>query len=330
MSYRFVYPNGINPIIGYGTDSILMSAGYPNMYNEPQRSYSPDSFSSDSESSDDYEYRSQMITRETRCSQDIVRAATPPPIIKRVVERAPTPEPPTMERVIIRPQAQEIVERVIEQSYTPPPRFIQKEMQEEAPPPIVRTRLIKVDRPLCNGYSQSGSSYNRLPSFSNCVLGTSNNYRCQSIVGSIGRPALFHNTVDNSPSFSSSSSFEYISSKPMTSVVPPSTMLLMPASQQTQSFGIMQQPQRQQQIMYRPVQMQSSLPPLSSSFIPQNYAYPVHHPGMSFGYRPMIQQGGIIPSGMPMMTAANTFGIPTNNFQYQSPFFNPMIQQLVY
>ncbi|CAF4702666.1 unnamed protein product, partial [Rotaria magnacalcarata] len=42
--------------------------------------------------------------------------------------------------VIIRPQAQEIVERVIEQPRTPPPRIIQKEMQEEAPPPIVRTR----------------------------------------------------------------------------------------------------------------------------------------------------------------------------------------------
>ncbi len=40
-----------------------------------------------------------MITRETRCPRDIVRAPTPPPIIKRVVERAPTPEAPVMERV---------------------------------------------------------------------------------------------------------------------------------------------------------------------------------------------------------------------------------------
>lgn len=43
--------------------------------------------------------------------------------------------------MIIRPQAQEIVERVIEQPRTPPPRIIEKEMQEEAPPPIVRTRF---------------------------------------------------------------------------------------------------------------------------------------------------------------------------------------------
>ena len=100
-----------------------------------------------------------MITRDTRRPRDVVRAPTPPPIIKRVVERAPTPEAPVMERVsvfvarsksflfltnaqvIIRPQAQEIVERVIEQPRTPPPRIIEKEMQEEAPPPIVRTRF---------------------------------------------------------------------------------------------------------------------------------------------------------------------------------------------
>ena len=63
------------------------------------RSYSPGSFSSDSDSEDDYEYRGRVITRETRCPRDVVRAPTPPPIIKRVVERAPTPEAPVMERV---------------------------------------------------------------------------------------------------------------------------------------------------------------------------------------------------------------------------------------
>jgi hypothetical protein len=42
-----------------------------------------------------------MITREKRCPRDVVRAPTPPPIIKRVVERAPTPEAPVMERVWI-------------------------------------------------------------------------------------------------------------------------------------------------------------------------------------------------------------------------------------
>ncbi|CAF4546484.1 unnamed protein product, partial [Rotaria magnacalcarata] len=58
---------------GYNVDSALMSAGYPNgtstnMYDDRrQRSYSPGSFSSDSESSDDYEYRGRMITRESRC-----------------------------------------------------------------------------------------------------------------------------------------------------------------------------------------------------------------------------------------------------------------------
>ena len=42
-----------------------------------------------------------MITRETRRPRDVVRAPTPPPIIKRVVERAPTPEAPVMERVSV-------------------------------------------------------------------------------------------------------------------------------------------------------------------------------------------------------------------------------------
>jgi len=88
MSYRFAYSNGGVPV-----------AGYPNMYNDYRSSYSPESFSSDSDDSDEYEYRARMITRETKLPRDIVRAPTPPPIIKRVVERAPTPEGVVMERV---------------------------------------------------------------------------------------------------------------------------------------------------------------------------------------------------------------------------------------
>jgi len=96
MSYRFAYPQvGGVPSTGYGIDPGMMSRGY-----DYRRSYSPESFSSDSESScDDYEYRGRMITRETHCPRDVVRAPTPPPIIKRVVERAPTPEAPIVERV---------------------------------------------------------------------------------------------------------------------------------------------------------------------------------------------------------------------------------------
>jgi len=294
MSYRFVYPNGGVPVAGYGVNPTLMSTGY-----DYRRSYSPESFSSDSESSDDYEYRGRMITRETRRPRDIVRAPTPPPIIKRVVERAPTPEAPVMERVIIRPHAQEIVERVIEQPCTPPPRIVQKEMHEEAPPPIVRTRVIKVDRPIQCGFSQPGSPYGD----------PCNDYHVQSIVGSVGRPAVCH---DNNPSFSSASSFEY--------APPPPMMMMMPASQQ-------------QQMMYQPVQMQSSIPPIPSSYMPQNYMYPVPQHGMSFGYRPMMmQQARMIPSGMPMpmMMAGNTFASPANSFPSQHSLFNPMVQQLVY
>ncbi|CAF0892737.1 unnamed protein product [Rotaria sordida] len=381
MSYRYVYPNratvvGAAPGSGYNVDPGLMSAGYPNgmpadMYDDRrQRSYSPGSFSSDSESTDDYEYRGRMITREARCPRDVVRAPTPPPIIKRVVERAPTPEAPVMERVIIRPQAQEIVERVIEQPRTPPPRIIQKEMQEEAPPPIVRTRVIKVDRPLCNAYSQPGSpynpSYNGLPSCSNGVMGGNNPYRTHSILASVGRPVGFHHPVDHNPSFSSASSFDYAPPMSMATTVPQTTMMMMPSSQQVQPMGVMQQqqlqhqvqpigvmqqqqqqqpgqpmgvmqPQPVQQLVYRPVQIQpsvqhmapQSMQRLSSNYIPSHYMYSGHQ-GMSLGYRPMMQPGRMIPSGMPMMTAGNTFVPSANHFPNQPQMFNPITQQLVY
>jgi hypothetical protein len=238
-------------------------------------------------------------------------------------------------------------------------------MHEEAPPPIVRTRsvffqiifffefnkglilirVIKVDRPLRSGYSQPGSPYghpyNGLPSFSNGCMGGSNAYRNHSIVGSVGRPVAYHNAVDNNPSFSSASSFEYAPQTPMAPTVQPPTMMMMPTAQQMQPMGVMQQQQQQQpvqqQMMYRPVQMQSSMPQMApqsvpqfpSTYIPQNYMYPTHQ-GMSFGYRPMMQQGRMIPSGMPMMAAGNTLAAPGNNFPSQPPMFNPLAQQLVY
>ncbi|UJR37112.1 hypothetical protein I4U23_029816 [Adineta vaga] len=422
MSYRYVYPNGAPavsaapPTNGYGVDPSMLNGyttGIPT-----NMSYSPGSFSSDSESGDEYEYRGRMITRERRCPRDVVRAPTPPPIIKRVVERAPTPEAPVMERVIIRPQAQEIVERVIEQPRTPPPRIIQKEMQEEAPPPIVRTRVIKVDRPLRSGYSQPGSPFsnqcNGLPSFSNGVMASGNPYRNHSIAGSIGRPIAYHGNMDNDPSFSSGSSFEYAQPVPMGAPMPQTTMMMMPSSQQMQSMGVlqpqqmqamgvmqqqpvqsmgmmqqqpvqsmgmmqqqpvqsmgmmqqqpvqsmgmmqqqpvqsmgmmqqqpvqsmgmMQQQPAQQQVMYRPVQMQSSMqqltapqsiPPLPTNYVPQTYMYPAHQ-GMSYGYRPMMQQGRMIPSGMPMVGSGNTLGTPTHSYPSQQPMFNPLAQQLM-
>ena len=114
MSYRFVYPNGGAPVGGFGMDPTMMPTGYPNMYHDHRRSFSPESFSSSSESSDDYEYRGRFITREKRHPRDVVRAPTPPPIIKRVVERAPTPEPTIMERVSVKKdEEKKIHERMI-------------------------------------------------------------------------------------------------------------------------------------------------------------------------------------------------------------------------
>lgn len=194
--------------------------------------------------------------------------------------------------------------------------------------------VIKVDRPVRSGYSQPGSPYcqpyNGLQSFSNGMLGNGNPYRAQSIAGSIGQPAGFSNPLDNNQSFSSSSSFEYAAPEPLSS-----TMMMMPMPQTNQSMVMMQQPmqQQQQQMMYRPYPMQSSMqapPPLSSSYMPQSFPYPLPRPGMSFGYRPMMQQGRMMPAGMPMMGAMNPLGLPPSTFASQPPFFPSMPQQLVY
>jgi hypothetical protein len=145
----------------------------------------------------------------------------------------------------------------------------------------------------------------------------------------MGRPALLHNAVEHSPSFSSESSFEYVQPTAMTPGAPPSTMMMLPAPQQPQSLSMMQQ-QPPQQMMYRPVQMQSSLPPLPSSYIPQNYMYAMPRQGMVFGYHPMMQPGRMMPNGMPMMPAGPALASPTNSFSNQLSLFNPMAQQMVY
>ena len=50
-----------------------------------------------------------------------------------------------LKKVIVRPQPQQLIERIIERPRTPPPKIIDKEICEPAPPPIVRTRIVKVD-----------------------------------------------------------------------------------------------------------------------------------------------------------------------------------------
>ena len=235
------------------------------------------------------------------------------------------------------------------------------------------SRVIKVDRPLRSGYSQPGSPYgnpcNGLSSFSNGTMpGGPNDYRAHSIIGSVGRPTAYHNVQNESPSFSSASSFEYMppvaSGQPMMMMMPPPSHqqqpmgAMQPSSQPMafmqqapQSMGLMQQgaqpmsmmqqqqPQPgQQQYMYRQMHMPASMqqvapqsaPSMSSPYLPPNYMFPGQQHGMSFGYRPMMQQGRMIPSGMPMMAPSNPLGTPSNSFASQPPMFNPLAQQMVY
>ncbi|KAL7675163.1 hypothetical protein ACOME3_001428 [Neoechinorhynchus agilis] len=77
--------------------------------------------------------------------REVLRMPTPPPILRRIVERAPTPTPFVIERVIIKPSPQRIVERIIERPQTPPPKIVEKEVFETPPPPIIKTRIIKVE-----------------------------------------------------------------------------------------------------------------------------------------------------------------------------------------
>lgn len=92
------------------------------------------STSSVGSAADDYTYE------KTKIHRDVIRIATPPPVIHRVVERARTPEPEVIERVIVRPQPQQVIEKIIERPRTPPPKIINTEVNEPAPAPIVRTR----------------------------------------------------------------------------------------------------------------------------------------------------------------------------------------------
>ncbi|CAF1559559.1 unnamed protein product [Didymodactylos carnosus] len=357
MSYRYAYSNGV----GYGDGMMPYQNGTAPVYNGDmaRSSYSPDRYSSftTNSSSSDYEYRGRLISREVRRPRDVIRAPTPPPIIKRVVERAPTPEAPIMERVIIRPQAQEIVERVIEQPRTPPPRIIQKEMHEEAPPPIVRTRLvlipqnvIKVDRPVRRGYSQPGSPAVMSYTVNGLHQGYPNGYRAHSIAGSTGGPALHR-------SYSSSSSFEYM---------PPAMPgMVLPGQPIVATNGAMMMPSamgavtdRPTQMFYRPMMttgMQSGMSamqgltsmigspyqqfqstPISSG--PQtSYMYPYQQGtgGMAFGYRPMMPTPGA-PVAQPgyHMQMPSGHSVPLMQQNYPTaPMFNAastMPHQLVY
>ena len=65
---------------------------------------------------------------------------TPPPVYECVVERAPTPEPDIVQRIIVRPQPQVYIDKIVEYPRRPPPRIVDQEVIEPPPPPIVRTR----------------------------------------------------------------------------------------------------------------------------------------------------------------------------------------------
>jgi hypothetical protein len=102
----------------------------------------------------------------SRTKNEVIREPSPAPIIRRDVQRAPTPEPDVIERLIYRREPQQIIERVIEQPKKPPPRVVTKVINEPRGQPIVRTRCVLVDprtRANVQNEVQQSSSFIGLP-----------------------------------------------------------------------------------------------------------------------------------------------------------------------
>jgi hypothetical protein len=69
-------------------------------------------------------------------SVETIRDPTPPPVVRRVVRRNPTPAPDLIEKVHIKRVPQTIVENILEQPTKPPPRVVER-VEVEPPPPTV-------------------------------------------------------------------------------------------------------------------------------------------------------------------------------------------------
>jgi hypothetical protein len=78
-------------------------------------------------------------------SVETIRDPTPAAVVRRVVNRAPTPLPDVVERVHIKREPQTVIENVLEQPRKPPPRVVERVEVEAAPPSVVNNSCIYVD-----------------------------------------------------------------------------------------------------------------------------------------------------------------------------------------
>lgn len=98
-------------------------------------------------SSSEIDYHSKSFHGLRRCyttSRNVIRARTPPAIVRRIVTRQPTPEPEVVEKLIVVPEPQRVIEKIIQRPRTPPPVTVTRRVTEPAPPPIVTTRVVSV------------------------------------------------------------------------------------------------------------------------------------------------------------------------------------------
>lgn len=225
----------------------------------------------------DYEYRTQCSGERpmVRVPRDVIRAPTPPPVIQRVVERAPTPEPDIVERVIVRPQAQQLIERIIERPRTPPPKIINKEICEPAPPPIVRTRYY-FNKLWLKNYSTKLTQLflNRIVKVDHSPRHYANSqpmrYAQEGVRTGLSNYGLDYD-YDNSYSTSYST-----------------TELFQPSNGYNQYMSSMQAyPQTQQitQVQSYPVGPSQYQMPAQNGYANSNYG------GYTYGYRPNVMQG---------------------------------------
>ena len=78
-------------------------------------------------------------------SVETIRDPTPAAIVKRVVNRAPTPPQDVIEKVHIKRTPQTIIENVLEQPRKPPPRVVERVEVEAAPPSVVNNSCVYVE-----------------------------------------------------------------------------------------------------------------------------------------------------------------------------------------
>ena len=313
------------------------------------RSYSSETFSSNAESTDEYEQCDPRLAAPRPCVRTVVRAATPPPIFKRVFERAPTPDAPVMERVRTNDEhAREYrcpIRSLFDRKHSGSSNASLNNRglhNRHCPFDPVDWRQTYIGKDDQRSYSHGihfscslfsfqswafgtccslnslhtqpslfyGQPCRAMPSFAHRMISTaSGGYRAHPMVDPRTPMTTFQNLPSSNRSYSSTSSFECVPSEPATPAV----------TSPTASSNVIPHPSVFQPIMYQPMQLPSAVP----SYVPP-YFIPFVLQRMLFAYGPILTAGGIIP------TISGFVNVPTSGYSSQLSFHPLITQQLAY